>query len=170
MGRSSSSTWEEKVSDEVCKTSKAQSHRVRLARSGGGKSRSISGKEDGRAYHESACDHDDDAAFSARGLRIKRLNLVFDLAERQILPRGISLGVCIWGAGLPDRGGLLHTTSFSTIAEVPCTDALSNVSMEWSRCRIIVVPSALAYIALMATTFLLPQPLFLLRLRGSTYI
>lgn len=39
-------------------------------------------KEDGREYHESACDHDDDAAFSARGLRIKRSNLVFDLAER----------------------------------------------------------------------------------------
>ncbi len=47
------------------------------ARSG---SKSRSNSE--RAYHESACDHDDDAAFSARGLRIKRLDLVFDLFER----------------------------------------------------------------------------------------
>lgn len=83
MGRSSSSTWEEKVSDEVCKEAKAQSHLVHPAPS---KRRQVEKdkwkKEDGGTYHESACDHDDDAAFSARGLRIKRLDLVFDLFER----------------------------------------------------------------------------------------
>lgn len=71
MGRSSSSTLK-KVS-EVPKQS-GPSLLVHLA-----------GRR--KSYHERACDHDDDAAFSTRWLRIERLDCVFDLFERQILDR-----------------------------------------------------------------------------------
>lgn len=36
----------------------------------------------------------------------------------------------------PTQGGL-HTLSFCTIPDVPCTDALSKVSMDWSRWYIV---------------------------------